>query len=289
MSRLVLGTAQFGFPYGISNLNGQVRIDKAEAIINLAYSNGIENLDTAIDYGEGEARLGAIGVDKFKVVTKLPVVPESIDDLDDWVQNEVQASLQRLKLSGVYGLLLHHSPDLNGPKGSDLWKSLKQLKSDGIVQKIGVSIYSPTELDVLMNVPDFDLVQAPFNLVDQRLYSSGWLQKLHDHGVEVHSRSTFLQGLLLLPRAEIPEKFETWSQLWNVWQEWLVGNQVSAIQACLEFVQSFRQIDRIIVGVESAEQLAQVIHAASGHAIVSFPDIANVDELLINPFHWSLL
>ncbi len=287
--KLALGTVQFGLPYGIANQSGQVSRESAKAIIALARSSGIATIDTAIGYGESEASLGDVGLDGFKVITKLPVMPENVTDVGFWVRDQMQASLQRLNVTGVYGLLLHCSQQLLGPKGKDLYQAIRELKAEGVVQKIGVSIYAPLELDSLMNIGPMDLVQAPFNLMDQRLQTSGWLQKLHDAGVEVHTRSAFLQGLLLMPVASVPEKFKHWLPLFNTWHSWLLDNNTSAAQACIGFVQTHPQIDKIVVGVESIRQLKQLIQAAKEPPNAGWPNINCSDEHLINPSCWNVL
>jgi aryl-alcohol dehydrogenase-like predicted oxidoreductase len=285
---IALGTVQFGLPYGISNQSGQVSRDAAKSIISLARLSGIDTIDTAIAYGESESCLGEVGLGGFKVVTKLPAMPDSHVDIVSWVRYQIQGSLQRLNESTVYGILLHRSDQLLGPHGKALSQVLRQLKDEGIVQKIGVSIYSPSELDKVMSLCPIDLVQAPFNLVDQRLLTSGWLGKLHDAGVEVHTRSAFLQGLLLMPAAEIPEKFDRWRPLFNTWHNWLVDNNISAVKACISFVQAHPQIDKIVVGVDSIQQLKQLIQVEKERPSSDWPDINCGDENFINPSLWNL-
>lgn len=287
--KLALGTAQFGLPYGISNQNGQVSRESAKSVISIARSNGIDTIDTAISYGESEACLGEVGLDGFKVITKLPALPDSVVDIGRWTHSQMQASLQRLNAKSVHAVLLHHPQQLSGPKGKALAQAVDQLKAEGVTQKVGVSIYAPSELDGLMNNCTVDLVQAPFNLIDQRLHSSGWLQKLHDAGVEMHVRSAFLQGLLLMPATATPEKFKYWLPLFNTWHDWLRDNNTSAIHACIGFLKAYPQIDKIVVGVESTQQLKQLIQAEREPQNVSWPNIKCSDERLINPSNWDVL
>ncbi len=289
MNRLALGTVQFGLPYGIANQIGQVTRPEAMAMLQLAAENSIDTLDTAIAYGESEACLGEIGTQSFKVVTKLPAVPENDTVVSEWVNQQLSESLSRLGCSSIYGLLLHRPEQLLGPNGEELYKALQTLKDKGQVQKIGVSIYSPDELNTLMPRHHFDLVQAPFNLVDQRLSSSGWMRRLKDFDVEIHTRSSFLQGLLLMKKAEIPAKFLPWDRLWQTWYKWLDDHSVSAVQACLAFSLSFPEIDRVVVGADSKKQLAQIIDAAKSERIVDMPNLKCDDENLINPARWRIL
>lgn len=287
--KLALGTVQFGLPYGIANQTGLVSREEAKVILALARSSGIDTLDTAIAYGESETCLGEIGAKGFKVITKLPAIPEQVADVGRWVYEQMQAALQRLGVQTVYGLLLHRSQQLVGPNGKALEKALEQLKAEGMVQKIGVSIYSPSELVSVTQACAIDLVQAPFNLIDQRLLSTGWLRKLHLAGIEIHTRSAFLQGLLLMPKTTISHKFKPWDELWDRWQAWLKNHPVSAVEACLAFPLSFAEIERVVVGVDSATQFKELILAANAPQI-SFPrDLACDDERLINPANWHQL
>ena len=287
--RLALGTAQFGLSYGIANQNGQVSRSAAKAMLQLAAANGIDTLDTAIAYGESETCLGEVGTQGFKLVTKLPVVPNGCANINDWVQEQVGASLSRLCVSAIYGLLLHSPGQLLGANGKALYQILQGLKETGQVEKVGVSIYAPSELEVLTPRFYFDLVQAPFNLVDRRLCTTGWLQRLKDEGVEIHTRSAFLQGLLLMPQAAIPVIFASWSDLWSKWHGWLARHNVSAVRACLAFPLSFPDIDRVVVGADSVAQLDQIISAAFSVAPNDLPDLQCDAENLINPARWRHL
>jgi aryl-alcohol dehydrogenase-like predicted oxidoreductase len=285
--KLALGTVQFGLPYGIANRIGQVHWEDAKGILDFARTNQINVLDTAIAYGNSESCLGAIGTSGFDIVTKLPAVPECVQNIDGWMRCQIQTSLQRLRVPSIYGLLLHRPQQLMSTSGKIIAKTLEQMKHDGVVQKIGVSIYSPSDLDEVTQACEIDLVQAPFSLVDQRLRSSGWLARLHRSGVEIHTRSAFMQGLLLMPRSEIPSKFKRWDCLWDKWQDWLNTNHVTAVKACLDFVMSFPEIDRVVVGVDCLEQLEQQIAAACSDRSQSLPNLTCDDERLINPANWN--
>lgn len=289
MNRLALGTVQFGLPYGIANQAGQVSRSEAKAMLQLAASHGIDTLDTAIAYGESESCLGEIGTLGFKLISKLPALPESSTDIGGWVQGQLSGSLARLGANTLYGLMLHRPDQLIGSNGAELYQALQRLKESGQVQKIGVSIYAPYELDALTKYFSVDIVQAPFNLVDRRLQTTGWLLRLKDEGVEIHTRSAFLQGLLLMHQSAIPSKFAPWNWLWERWHTWLFEHNISALQACLAFPLAYPEIDRVVVGAESIQQLQQIIDAANSFLPETFPDFACDAENLINPSCWSSL
>jgi len=286
--RLALGTVQFGLPYGIANQVGQVNRTEAKAMLQLASESGLDTLDTAIGYGESETCLGEAGVKAFKIVTKLPSLPTNCRDIAGWVQGQISASMARLGVEHLYGLLLHRSEDLLGSNGELLYRALLELKDKGQVRKLGVSIYSPAELDAITKLFSLDLVQAPFNLIDQRLHSTGWLDRLKTNGIEVHTRSVFLQGLLLMPQAAVPSQFARWGALWDQWHKWLFANNVSAVQACLAFPLAFQGVDRVVVGADNLKQLAQIIDASvSSPPLATLPDLQSDDIDLINPACWS--
>jgi aryl-alcohol dehydrogenase-like predicted oxidoreductase len=286
--RLALGTAQFGLSYGISNKAGQVSRSSASSILKLALSSGINMIDTAIAYGESEAMLGFIGVKAFKLVTKLPLFPGGCDP-QEWVSNQISDSFLRLNIDSAYGVLLHAPQQLEGPSGTGLYRALQSLKDKGLASKIGISIYSPAELTSLCKKFHFDLVQAPFNLIDRRLLNTGWIGRLKDQGIEIHVRSAFLQGLLIMNRAEIPSQFEQWKSIFEKWHSYLKENNISALDASLAYPLSFPEIDKIIVGVENQQQLTQILKASNPLKIIDLPDLSSEDENFINPANWLKL
>lgn len=288
-SRLALGTVQFGLRYGIANQVGQTSCDEAAAILAHAWAGGLDTLDTAIAYGESEQRLGEIGVNQWQVISKLPPVPGGITDVTTWVQESVLGSLKRIGVSKINGLLLHRSQDLLGPQGELLYRAMVMLKDQGQVEKIGVSIYDPDELEALCPYFHLDLVQAPFNIIDRRLASSGWLTKLRQAGTEVYTRSVFLQGLLLMGEAKRPEIFNRWQPLWRQWHLWLEEQSLTPLQACLAFVGGQNEIDRVVVGVDSLRHLQEILNGSENHAVTPPLALMSEDLDLINPSRWNTL
>ena len=163
------------------------------------------------------------------------------------------------------------------------------IRDEGKIEKIGVSVYGPDELDVIWPNYEFDLVQAPFNVLDRRLVSSGWLNRLHKAGKEVHIRSVFLQGLLLMNDANRPVKFNPWQSLWDDWNRWLKDHALTPLEACLNFATSHPEINRIVVGVHSLEQLLGILACAKNASIVPSESLRSDDLDLINPSQWSSL
>ena len=287
--RLALGTAQFGLDYGIANHAGQVRADEVAAILRSSTDAGLEMLDTAIAYGDSEARLGQMGVHDWQVVSKLAPLPDGTVDVRAWVNSAVMGSLARLKVATLSGLLFHQTSDLLGQQGDSLYAAVSALKSHGLVKKIGISIYQPDELTPICERMSFDIVQAPFNIFDRRLIDSGWMNRLHAMGVELHVRSVFMQGLLLIPAAQRPAKFQRWQPLWDEWARWLHLHQLTPLEACLRFVLAFSEPRRVIVGVDTSAQLAEILQAAQGALPLLSPALQSNDVDLLNPSNWHHL
>lgn len=288
VNRIVLGTAQFGLDYGIANRAGRLSDDQACSILDAARAAGIDALDTAPVYGDAEQRLGDLGVGGWRIITKIPPLPEGCADATDWLIQTVEGSLRRLRVSRVAAVLLHRSQDLIESQSDQLYRGLVAIKRGGLAQQIGVSIYGPDQLDALDGRYSLDIVQAPLNVVDRRLVESGWLDRLAATGVEVDARSVFLQGLLLMNAESRPRYFERWSSLWLRWHEWLRSTGLRPVDACLRYALSFPTIARVVVGVDSLEQLRDVLGASRG-ALPALPDLGPADPDLVDPSRWRTL
>ena len=151
-----------------------------------------------------------------------------------------------------------------------------------------MSIYDPSELDTICSRFSIDLVQAPFNVLDRRLIETGWLPRIQEKGIELHVRSIFLQGLLLMELGMRPPKFDRWNRLWVDWQQWLEEADLTPLEACLRYALSYSEIDRVIVGVDSLKHLKEVL--AAGGPIPELPEsLRTVPPELLNPANWSAL
>ena len=287
--KIALGTVQFGLEYGVANQAGRVQLEDVRHILQEAAAQGVDTLDTAIAYGDSESTLGQAGAGGWSVVTKLPALPEGCADVAGWVETQMEGSLKRLGVSQLHGVLLHRPDQLLGEGGKSLFKALQHLKAQGITRKIGVSVYGPQELNRLMAEMQFDLVQAPLNILDRRLMESGWAKRLMNQGTELHVRSAFLQGLLLMTPDQRPEKFARWSRVWSEWTRWLAETGLTPLQACLGYALGVEEVGKVVVGVDSVKQFKEIL-AASNSALPSLPDwLQPIDTDLINPSHWNQL
>jgi aryl-alcohol dehydrogenase-like predicted oxidoreductase len=289
MNILALGTVQFGLDYGVSNYEGQVTENEVAKILQYAKENEINTLDTAGGYGNSETCLGNIGIEGWRVITKLPEMPKDCDDIDGWINKQMEESLGRLRVKSVTGLMIHRPMQLLEKKGENIWQALNSLKENKIIGEIGYSIYDPSELDKLWDNFKPDIIQAPFNFFDQRLKTSGWLKRLYQHNVGIHIRSVFLQGLLLMPSTERPSKFNRWEKLWTEWEEWTSKNKMTPLEACLGFVKREKMIDRVVVGENNALQLKEILTATKINIPKIPKSLITTDQNLINPSNWNAL
>jgi len=282
--KLALGTVQFGLDYGVTNNSGQVAIDEVRNILTFANNNNIDTLDTASGYGNSEKILGNIGINGFKIVTKTAPLKLGIDN----VLQSFHMSLKDLKIKSVDGLLVHNIDDIKDKKFDALYKEIDKLKQDQLISKIGFSTYTPDQVDFLLDNFDFDLIQVPFNLLDKRLIDGGQLKALKNKKIEIHARSIFLQGLLLMSAAQRPKYFNNWNNLFKKWDLWLKTNNISGLEAALNFALSENLIDKIVIGIDSKIQLKEVFSASTSQ-ILNIPKFLNsTDEMLINPSLWEI-
>ena len=286
-SKLVIGTAQFGINYGIANSLGQVKSEEAKKILDYALSEDINYIDTAASYGESEKVLGSNDVNRFKIITKIPKIPYDQTNVYDWLEPSVLDSLNRLNVKSIHALLLHSPEDLLGLHGLTIYKGLRELKSKGIVKKIGVSVYSIDEIEVITDKYDVDIIQCPLNLIDRSLIESGWHKRLKKLGIEIHVRSIFMQGLLLMKKDLIPNSLSKWNYIWNKWHSWIDKENINPLDACIAFVSSIDEIDKIIVGVDSFKHIEEIAQSYKLKQVGEFPDISSNDVDLINPSLWK--
>jgi aryl-alcohol dehydrogenase-like predicted oxidoreductase len=294
MASLALGTVQFGVKYGIANTTGRPNLSAAADIITSAREAGINMIDTAIAYGDSEAVLGNIGIAGWKVVTKLPPVPQEVHDILGWMESQIAASLIRLNLTRLHAVLLHSPAQMHSDRAPAIARALEAVGAQGIAGRVGVSIQHPDQdLPQVLRHMVPGLIQSPFNLLDQALVTQDWAGKLHAIGCEVHTRSTFLQGLLLMDAATRPAWFERWARHWKVWEGWLGQTGIRAPDACLRYCLSQADLDYCVIGVDSVVQLEELLSAGkfSLPSLPQWPQTENIDTAdfdLITPSRWIL-
>jgi aryl-alcohol dehydrogenase-like predicted oxidoreductase len=290
--KIGLGTAQFGLDYGVSNASGKVGRQAAQAIIDLAITSGVTVLDTAAAYGDAEATVGACvpAQSTVRIVTKLPRTPSDAkaSAIKGWVFDTIRQSLTRLRRQQVDAVLVHHADDLLGPQGHRLWRALIDLRDEGLAESVGVSIYRADEIDSLLQQCVPDIVQLPINVLDQRLFRGGQLQRLRDCDVEIHGRSLFLQGLLLMEPENLPgDHFNAVRPVLTSFRQAARAQGLSPLQAAVAFARSVRQVDVSIFGVTTTDELAEITRATEVELPLPwFEPFALTNERILNPAQW---
>lgn len=288
MAELGLGTVQFGTDYGVTNTAGRPSADEVGRIVALALASGIRTFDTAPAYGSESVLGKALGerAPRVRLVTKTAPAPGDSRGAEEIVAT-FERSLADLGVSSVAGLLVHHGRELLRPGGSILADALRDLKGRGLVERIGFSVYDPDEAEAAAEVLEPELIQLPLNLVDQRFVASGTVGRLAAAGVEVHVRSAFLQGSLLARASELPARLDglvsTVERLERISAEAGVSRLVAPVRFCL----TTAGVSTVVVGVNGASELEEVLDAA-GHELALDPaEFALNEPLLIDPRLWS--
>ena len=186
-------------------------------------------------------------------------------------------------------MLVHNPKDLMGNVSEIVYEELQKAKSRGQVEKIGVSIYDPSDLESITSRFQLDVVQAPINVFDSRLQDSGWLDRLVSMGVEVHARSVFLQGVLLSAIAQSNDFFKPWKTTFERWNRFAESSGTSAMMNCIKHVNSYDKVTFAVVGVDSAQNLSEVFDAFTARPQRINEDNFGVDSQLINPARWSIV
>ncbi|TXH04017.1 MAG: aryl-alcohol dehydrogenase [Nevskiaceae bacterium] len=293
MTKIALGTTQFGLNYGITNRKGQLSASEIVDILSYAERAGIRAIDTAAAYGGAEAALGqhlARG-HRYRIVTKLPGLPNGITpaQVPAWLRRAFDESLARLHAQEIYGLLMHSVTDLLHPElGRAVWKEMLALREAGLVKKIGASVYGQIEIDYLLEHLPLDLIQLPISILDQRPLDNGALKKLKASGVEIHARSLLLQGVLALRPDQLPKHLAKLAPTLRNFHTALQSTGLSAVQAAVAFANAVPEIDQAVFGVTSVAELAEITNAAKSVKLplAWFKDFSVHDEKLINPSQW---
>jgi aryl-alcohol dehydrogenase-like predicted oxidoreductase len=257
-SKLVLGTVQLGLNYGIANATGQPSKKTAFQLLDLSYSKGIKTFDTAIAYGISEQIIGE-WVEKtnntVNIITKISTI-NSKDSLENDIRTQVEESRNRLNIDKINGLMLH-SHELLGKYKTDIVKVLSKLKSEGIVEKIGVSVYSLSELLDAINYPELEIFQAPLNIFQNDILSSTKLKEFFAKNAnKLFVRSTFLQGLFFLSEEVAESKVVNSGQFIKKLRSQTKSHGISIQELALSFSLFQDIVSGVVIGVEEPSQLS---------------------------------
>lgn len=282
IKKIVVGTAQLGLSYGIANKTGKVNFQTAKEIFLNSKANRVFHVDTAKLYDDSEKIIGDVLPDgNWKIITKTPVFNQSYIGANEVeiLSSSLNDSLMRLNLKTIEGLMIHNCEDLFKSGGWKLFKEMQNLKKQGLVRKIGVSVYNEKNIRSVLEKFEIDIIQLPVNIFDQRLIHSGCLTFLKNKGVEVYARSIFLQGLLLMRTGEIPIYFEPIKEKIERFIKTSSDLSVNRLTLALGFVLNIKEIDHVVVGVDDLSHFNEIIDSLSAIPKI---DINNYDYLSIN-------
>jgi aryl-alcohol dehydrogenase-like predicted oxidoreductase len=276
IDKLVLGTVQFGCQYGI-NSTGRPSKEMVSHILTEAHRAGIRKLDTSSAYGDSEHLLGeCISEDaQFDIISKFPKG-------NGHICKAIEDSLARLVSKKIYGYLLHHFELYKESK--TIWDDFQRIKDEGKVEKIGFSLYTPEELELLLNNKIiFDLLQIPHNIFDHKF--DPYLKELSNNGVEIYVRSTFLQGLFFKDRETLPEKIRPLKKYLLELDDYSKKNSLSISELALNYNIQNPYITGVLFGVDNLDQLKMNINSISEKNVNL--EINIKEQELLNPVNWK--
>jgi len=296
-NRLALGTAQLGLNYGVANKTGKPTQNKAFEIMKYAVENDIFYLDTAYSYGNSEIIIGKFlnayksYKDKINIITKMaPLNKEKLNEKD--INNCFFKSLHRLGQKSIYCYMIHDFKDIEN-NCDKVGKAFLKLKDNNYIKKIGVSVYDNFQINFLLRNFNFDLIQLPISIFDQRLIKDNSLLELKKKNIEIHARSIFLQGLVFLEENNLPPKMNKFKDYISRLNEISLKYNLSKEEIALLFVNAISEIDKIVIGVEKIDQLqrnVKILRKSESFnkikTLSNFEDFFIEDTNIIDPRRW---
>jgi aryl-alcohol dehydrogenase-like predicted oxidoreductase len=286
---LALGTVQFGLAYGIAGNAERVSDREARAILAAAHEAGVRMLDTASAYGDIEERLVDLFPPnaQFVVSSKIAAIPPQYlhphsdpAAVEKYLITEIDRSVSRLR-GHLTTLLFHRPEDLDGPEGPAIWNTASaHARACDVV--LGVSLYDIRHRPQGCGSEGIQVTQCPANVLDQRLLEAAEARQLHG---EIHVRSAFLQGLLLMPEEAATRRLPAARHSLQKWHRWCAEHSLSPVHAALGFVKSL-PIRYCVLGVESHAQFVQIQEAWLQAAPLRAPELKESDPAVIDPRTW---
>lgn len=280
MTELVLGTAQFGDAYGVTNALGRLTDTEVAGVLDGAQAGGITAFDTAADYGDSQERLGSLAAPESRFITKFSL-REGIPNRDS-IYGGAMAALRTDRLAGV---LFHRPTDLDDERATLAVRLLREGRERGELERVGVSVYDSVDLTRALAVfPDLDLVQVPGSIIDRRMLDDPQLARIRDRGGHVHVRSAFLQGVLLSPLDSLPKFFEPLRSTLARLQEIAGGGGVLGL--ALRALRDDPVVNGVIVGATSAGELATVVEEWRRPLAAAWPLDVHIPTAILDPRMW---
>jgi len=294
-NRLVLGTAQLGMKYGIANKNGKPDYKTAEAIIQTAWEGGIRDFDTAQGYGLSEKIIGSIlhanGItEQVRIVSKLNKETNFFSFRA--VRCALEKSLKNLRISKIYCIMLH-SEKLFNQRGQESVRGLMKLVDADLVDRVGISAYSPKSALQALSMDGVSDIQIPSNLLDRRFEEMDIFQRAKLIGKRIYVRSVFLQGLLLLKWEGLSDSMRSYAPILKKVDSLANGLGIKRTELLLGYAKRAYPDAKIIIGAERPEQVNENLHIWQkefSEKIVVWvkKNFVEIDEKILDPRLWSI-
>ncbi len=299
LSRLMLGTVQFGMPYGVANRAGQPGYSDVLAMVAAAIEGGVNCFDTAAAYGNSEEVLGRalheLGVtEKVVIVTKvLPLTPAEMADetlAEQAIEKSLRESQRRLRLDVLPIVLFHRESD------AVHLAALQRLRSKGLLKHAGVSCDNqPGPAAGFVGAGNASALQIPGNVLDRRHQESGLFQKAAAQGVGVFMRSVYLQGLLVMPEEAIPPALSVVIPVRRRLAEIAAAAGMTLAELAVRYLLSQPGVTCVLAGVDTVAQIQENV-ALFGRGTLSADTLKAIDaavpalpEPVLTPSQWPNL
>jgi len=302
ISKITLGTAQLGMDYGIANISGKLDFSVAFNILDYSWKNGINTYDTSPLYGNSEEIIGSFLSSRIKekknltVISKLSTVDKKLDptfgNYYKYIKKMIKKSLNNLKIKSIPIYLLHHAPDIYIKDGLVI-KCLNQIKKEGLIKQIGISIYNLKEVKEALKFREIDVIQLPLNIFDHRLIKSGLLKKLNKYGYSIFARSIYLQGLFFLSPEKLPDYLKIAKQPLLKLRDLAKEYSIDIAKLAFLYVRDLPEITSLVIGAENINQLANNLKYLDDKPLSSklsniiTEEFSDLSDKIINPSLWN--
>lgn len=284
LSRITLGTVQLSMKYGISNKTKSSSKITNEVLMT-AKELGISSFDTSPQYGNIEMILGKFFKEKSitdpNVISKIPPIEflekPNFDNVYNEVKKHVMKSLKDLNLKKIPIYLIHNPKDMDSYDGM-IVKALEKIKNNGLVEKIGCSVYTMKDVEKFLSIDKFQVIEIPINLFNTKIITEKMLSKLNQKNIIILARSVFLQGLFFLDPYNLPPNVKKAKKYLIELNEISKDYSISIPKLAFSFVNNQKYISSMIIGVENSQQLYE------NSELYNFKLPKKLDRLIIEKF-----
>jgi len=286
INKLILGTVQFGLEYGINNKKGKPPMRQSFAVLDKAYMGGIKRLDTADAYGNAIDIIGEYHTNHgiFKILSKF-----NFSDNDYDIFKKVKNTQKILGINTFEVYSYHSFKDFISNKKTQ--EKLSKLKQQKLINKIGISIYTNQEFEIVIDSDIIDVIQIPFNILDNYNKKGALIARAKQKGKEIHARSVFLQGLFFMDETDVITKLKPLVSYLERIKNFCKKQEIPVNELALMYVISNPEIDGVLIGVDNVEQLTENLNCLKckhTQAINDFVNTLDIKEIeLLNPTNWK--